>query len=201
VAYYNFDGNTNDSSGNGLNATNVGATPTTGTKGLANTAYAFDPASSSCMSVANNALLNLQANMTFSLWFMNYSDTAGYSRLLSKESTNGYELYFYDQNRLIFTGSGGRRDTLGFTANTWHHIVVTKTGTEVVEYLDNVVSNQYSAGTFSTTSNAFKLLIGCYSSDNSTRQNYFKGKLDNFRIYNKALTNEERATIYNTEKP
>jgi hypothetical protein len=41
IAYYKFDGNTNDETGN-YPLTNVGATLTSGVKGVSNTAYNFD---------------------------------------------------------------------------------------------------------------------------------------------------------------
>jgi gliding motility-associated-like protein len=58
VAYYPFNGNTNDASGNGNNAVNNGATLTTDQWGNSNSAYLFN-GTSNYMSVANNATLQL----------------------------------------------------------------------------------------------------------------------------------------------
>jgi hypothetical protein len=57
LAYYPFNGNTNDASGNGNNATNFGASLTTDQGGNPNSAYYFD--GGDYMSIAGNASLSL----------------------------------------------------------------------------------------------------------------------------------------------
>ncbi|MCC7030850.1 MAG: hypothetical protein IT257_11135, partial [Chitinophagaceae bacterium] len=65
VAYYPFNGNTNDASGNGNNAVNNGAALTADNWGNANGAYYFD--GNDWMTIADNPLLNPQSITIYAL--------------------------------------------------------------------------------------------------------------------------------------
>ncbi len=65
VAYYPFNGNANDQSGNGLNGVVNGATLASDRYGAVNSAYSFD--GDDYISVADNDLLDFEANENFSI--------------------------------------------------------------------------------------------------------------------------------------
>ena len=67
VAYYPFNGNANDASGNGNNGVVNGATLTSDRNGNVENAYNFD--GSNFISVSDNDLLDLTNDFTISSWF------------------------------------------------------------------------------------------------------------------------------------
>ena len=81
VAYYPFNGNANDISGNGNNGINNGASLTTDRFGQTNSSYDFQN-SSNIISIPHNTLFGFQvtSGFTISIW-CNFSN-------LSKESLN-----------------------------------------------------------------------------------------------------------------
>ena len=67
VAYYSFDGNSNDESGNGIHGTVIGATLTEDRLGNIGRAYEFD-GSDDYIEVGNSESLNFTSSFTVSLW-------------------------------------------------------------------------------------------------------------------------------------
>ena len=209
VSYWSFDdagaGTALDLIG-GNNGTVTGATATTGVKGLANTAYAFDGTSKYINMVNNAGSLNVQ-NYTLSVW-VKQIDASATGRILCKSphsSTNvdfmllteGYEI------RLSSYVSGVSWYNLVTTTNeistnnTWYHIVGTYDSTNMKIYKNGglVISSPKNLN----TPIGGTLDIGAYCWGN--RSGSFNGSIDNVRIYNKALSAEEVLSIYNTEKP
>ncbi len=68
VAYWSFDGDATDSSGNGHNGVVYGATLTEDRFGVANHAFSFD-GSNDYIAVAHHADLNSPDTMTIAAWF------------------------------------------------------------------------------------------------------------------------------------
>jgi hypothetical protein len=67
VAYYPFDGNANDQSGNGNNGVAYGASLTTDRFGNTNSAYTFDGIND-YIEVSSGSNFNFQTYLTISLW-------------------------------------------------------------------------------------------------------------------------------------
>lgn len=91
------------------------------------------------------------------------------------------------------TTSGAASSTLAtYNDNRWHHVVGMYDGTSVKLYVDGVLSDSKSfSGNISYGSGA---AIG-RDGDNSAL--YFKGSLDEVRVYNYALTAAEIKQLYN----
>ena len=73
VAYYPFNGNANDESGNGNNGTNNGGTMTTDRNSVANSAYSFDGVNDYIIGLSNSFPTNQR---TVSVWFFSSHCTA-----------------------------------------------------------------------------------------------------------------------------
>jgi hypothetical protein len=94
VAYYPFNGNANDASGNGNNGIVNGATLTADRFGNANRAYNFD-GNAQYISVQNSVTLS-PLNLTISVWYRiseNYS--SGNLNLLSKMNHSNANYFAY----------------------------------------------------------------------------------------------------------
>jgi hypothetical protein len=123
-----------------------------------------------------------------------YSD--GSSSTYYHDMTKSYlelsELQVYP-NPSLWTITNPTRLTIG----TWTHCVVNVTPTAVETWLNGVFCTK-KAREYNTyfNSDTEPILIGnCYDSGDGSN-NHFNGILDELRIYNRALTNDEIKTLY-----
>ncbi|MEO5347676.1 MAG: tandem-95 repeat protein, partial [Magnetococcus sp. YQC-9] len=189
LAYYAFDGNLNDSSGQGLNAASSGTLSySTGHAGqalYAASGYALTP---NMTGIANNTNF---AGVTLSAWFK-LSNT-GINQIIEAHTTNG-ELYIEGSS----SSMSFMVNTIGISAsissaNTWH---------QVVGVFDNTSNLQaiYVDGTLATsTSNTINFAITTPFSigrDYEQGIQYFNGHLDDLRIYGYALNSTEVQALY-----
>ena len=204
VAYYSFTGNTNDASGQRNHGTIYGAvTLTTDRYGTANTAYSFNGSTESYINVPMSSSLKIQSQISIAAWI--YMDGGYYNpRILSNE-LSGYDQYYMSvagtsnvtrNLEAAITGSAGGSGFCcgGFygidvPALSWHYIVFTVDATGLAKmYLDGSLIKT-SQGTLPNNSNYGPNL-------NIGRNSYpaydaWGGKLDEIRIYNRALTQKE----------
>lgn len=83
---------------------------------------------------------------------------------------------------------GNSLDAFNTSALTWKHIVIVSDGSRVKVY-----ENAHKRLDFSgTTNHSNQLVIG----DSRYNGRYFKGKIDNVRVYNRAITNEEVRALF-----
>ena len=204
VAWYPFNGNANDESGNGNHGTVNGATLTTDRFGNANGAYYFNLPSGH-VSIPNITNQLSTSNLTISLWFKkegNYYPAN--PRLVDFGSTNpGIWSPEYDSNFDVIhyywplTGASATSETLVPRNNNWHHLVVSFHGdsnflTEV--YLDGVLSSTTCCSTPGPNGMDLNWLIGRGNSGESTDQ--WVGKIDDVSIYGNTMTAEDVQQLY-----
>ena len=101
----------------------------------------------------------------------------------------------YNQNIQVNSAAGV------ITTGQWYHIVATLDSTSG----KNVYVNGNNVATSSNTSNCNSFTsghnaVGYYTSNGSTFQYYLDGKIDQVRIFNKALSPSELPTVYNETK-
>ena len=221
VAYYPFNGNANDESGNGHHGTVHGATLTQDRHDNANRAYLFNEgAEASNVVVPDHDLLDLgnssNKEITISLWCSLPKHKA--ARLIVKGKANSpvtdYCLFFptttADLN-ILFWGTG-RADThsgswpptyLPNLSTEWHHLVaIYKQGKGIdgykKVYLDGQLIYLGTSGA-KNKSNSEDLLIG--GRPWTAKQKYLGHRVDDVRIYNRALSEAEVKALYEFEKP
>jgi len=78
------------------------------------------------------------------------------------------------------------------TANTWHHVVCQKTGSNYQIWVDGVLENTQNKIITTNVDNNHKF----YIAGNGTTSSKFTGNLDEIRIYRKALTSTEISNLY-----
>ena len=78
------------------------------------------------------------------------------------------------------------------TVSGWHHLAVTFDGTNILVYLDGVITWGPSKWSFNTPANGTCFIGGLPDTNHN-----LNGMLDDVRIYNRALTSTEVAGIYN----
>jgi len=210
VGYWNFDdndlnGNTlYDKSGNSNNGTNNGAT--TGATGILKQAFEFN-GTSDYVEVNHNSSIDISSgSFTYGLWIYALSSIGGYDMPIFKggshASNPGYDmelgLEWWGAN--ISDGSVSKAVDISDTPlnNQWVNIVVVidRTAQKLYSYVNGVgVSSGTDISTVgSIDSSVYNLYFGKYSSSP------FNGKIDEVRIYNRALSADEIFNNYQATK-
>ena len=222
VAYYPFNGNALDSSGNGNNPSFNNATLTSDRFGNANSAYLFNGASS-YMQIPNSTTLNLGTHFSISLWVKptgfygsdckeNYimqkgdptasaNNSAYYLAYSSQGYSNGNHCNLpLDTLHQNFYGptnyANGNPYQPYIQENNWYYVVYTYTGDSTYLYVNGVLSFSTKEPSTATFSNTADLFFGKYG--NPQYNFWLNGVLDDIRIYNRVISNEEVTALYTT---
>jgi hypothetical protein len=213
AAYYPFDGDTQDYSGNGNHGMCTSCpSPTADRWGRANSAYSFDGVDN-FISAENSASLSELAALSLSVWYQPLGDPgADGGRIAGKDrgsSGNDYGLIHneslggkthYVRLFLNTDGDDASADTASNSVSPgsgWHHIVGVWTGDSGTIYLDgSQISSDPSTGNLTTSAQSFTM-GGMELSD--TRRVH--ADIDEIRLYNRALTPDEVTTLFGEELP
>lgn len=123
--------------------------------------------------------------------------------ILYKGTSNFYQLYYHTTNSIVFylnLQSGDKFLTATTTAGLdWHHyfITVNRTGTATATakiFMDGVQTGTGTSVGTGSVSNSGNLFIGKYIGSSG------QGSIDEVRIYNRALSNDEVNRIYTVTK-
>jgi len=207
AAYYPFNGNADDASVNGNNGVVNGATLTTDRLGQANGAYDFNGTGDNIMINASSSLdVGAGNGLTLAAWINPY-DLSVQRPIAEWVDSNGYiGAHFYISVSLAGGGPGSLYanfiDTTGahhlfstapniLAANTYQHAAVTydKTTGMASLYLNGQVKATQNLGIF-TPQTSTNLYLGARLSGE-----YFKGDMDDFRIYNRVLSAAELSML------
>ncbi len=183
-----------DSSGNSNNGISCPSTtgPTTASGKYGN-AGSFD-GSDDYVSVTNTTSINLSGNFTISAW-VNPTSVGSLNEVISKEGTSAGYYMWIDSNRKIRvgfnTGASEATSTNAISLSTWSHIVGTWDGTNLRIYINGAL-DKTTAGSSNPAATTNALSIGAYR-DGTSR---FTGKIDEARVYNRALSPDESSQLY-----
>lgn len=195
IAYYPFNGNTNDESGNNNHGVAFGGVLTTDMDGNANKAFGFD--GNDYIRVANSpSLSGAGNNFTIAAWVYNEAQLVS---VVCKSAQNGSTMQFrlFSDVTIFFANNGKAAD---FSAtlnplNVWKHIVVTSDGTTAKFFLNGVLTNTTLLhNDASASDNTTEMYIGA---DTHGATEMYQGKLDEIRVYNRVLNNAEIFQLFN----
>ena len=210
VAWWPFNGNASDESGNGNDGAVSGATLTSDRFGESNSSYYFDGAS--YIEVANSASINIPTgeDLSWSVWILSepHSSQGG-----AFEKWDNYAGTSYSQLMLRRNADGDDFNSAGYCANpeqagtglvqtstdvgVWNHLVLVTADLQTQLFLNGeLVSTGFVEDVGCTNSNV--LHIG-HRAGSSGR--FFKGKIDDFAIWNRALNDAEVAGLFSLEPP
>ncbi|MBI4452708.1 hypothetical protein HY637_04720, partial [Candidatus Woesearchaeota archaeon] len=201
IAAYSFNegsGTTlGDSSGNGLNGAVSGATWTAGKYG---NGLNFD-GTNDWVTVNDAASLDLTSSMTLEAWVYPTAINSDWRTVMLKEMSGGlaYSLYATDgANRppAVYARIGYDRSAVGTSVlplNAWTHLTGTYSSGALRLYVNgNLVRTTSVSGSMATSSNPLRI------GGNSVWGEWFKGKIDEIRIYNRVLSQAEIQSDMNT---
>jgi len=198
VAFYPFNGNANDASGNGNNGTMTGCTFVPGKVGSCIQLDWEDH-----IDVPDSPSLN-PAKVTVSFW-INFDTivNVGNQFLVSKGNDGTKGSYYISQNEHqyfdFYLGANGidqvyvSSQIVTFKKDVWYHVAGTYDGTLMKIYFNGILSGTTTAQR--TLGNTQPLCIGYQN--RPLWPYYTKGRIDQIRIYNRALSESEIIMLYN----
>ena len=221
AASYPFNGNANDESGNGNDGTVNGATLTTDRFGNANSAYSFDGVDDYVM--ANP--INLTGDFTISTWIvadndMEYDEvvlnTNSAATILAQGASNSpcnyadYAIGLKGSTSCAnpyFEFEAGVGCSFQYYSNcsysfsnfdNWVNIIYSKVGTDLYRYVDGTLIDIIS-GVSNLSYDGFPLSIGARSTENCCINGHWKGKIDDIKLFNCGLNQNEVDSLYQSE--
>lgn len=194
VQHWPFDGNANNAVSGGINAIVEGATLTTDRFGNKNSAYYFD-GTGDRMDAGNAANFGTKS-FTANVW-VNSTQTSGIGNILRTHTGNGHGWLFRFKDGKIeiwecCTAAKGVTSDNSYADGKWHMMTYVRDVEKMVGqlYVDGIYVCEYKMtgihDPLTTT-----LWFGTYETGE-----WYNGKMDDVRLYNRALTAEEIAAIY-----
>ena len=187
IAVYKFEDNANDVTGN-YNGTASSSSYSSGKFGKA-----FNCANTRYINVSN--LPELSTERSVSLW-VNASTIDNTDRLFGFVEGGKYFNISFGANNNISAYTGGVSlisSNNSISANTWHHIVLVVKGTIGKVYIDGVEAVSQSITSY--TINPTSAYIG--TNEGAVGVQTLNGLIDQVRIYNGALAQEQVTELYN----
>jgi len=220
VAYYTFDENTNDDSGNNHDASIIGDLNYVGDRnGNQRSALQFTNAQSIDITENVSDFQFISKSLTFSTWvtindnsndydvFVSMSDTDATPRMVLAKSRSGHiegrvymQLFFGDSRSILTTSI---QDGNELPKNKWINFIGTiDFENKVVKlYQDGVLQDEETFDfdySFRDINN-FNVKLGNSSFESTTGPNAHDGLLDDIRIYDRSLTEQEIQSLYQCE--
>ncbi len=199
VAYYPFNGNANDESGNGNDGIVNGATLTTDRFGNENSAYSFD-GGDDYIHIPYSEDFNFDPSGQFTLVAWANTNVLDVSHhIITKAPSNTVWDYglTIDNNNLYLFGHHSQHEAYSTTqaqTNSWHMVVGVYDNANWKIYIDGVLENDNTASSITQSSGG--IAIG---RKGETELGYFNGKIDDVSIYSIVLSQFEIDSIYHED--
>lgn len=211
VAHYPFNGNAYDESGNNNHGTIYGATLNNDRTDFPDSAYSFDGVNDYIK--VNGSQFNFPQTLTLSIWVKPASKQLQYACIIDKchsHNSNGGVVKSFclqqsgsNNNAYIFHSLCGNSScsynakSINPIPDKWNHILITAEtmGGSIKYYLNGNFVADYKVSYQIATNGSLPLIIG--NTNNWNR--YYKGVIDDIRIYNRILSFSEIQELY-TEK-
>lgn len=196
---WHFEGNADDTSGNGNNGTVNGATIVTGRVG--NEAYSFD-GSNDYITAPSALSLQITGDISIAVWinadsYSQYESIIQYANAGESEANNHlYNVTWANSGgdiRLFWEYGGGNNVITDFNTNLntgqWYHIVVVRDASETKAhlYVDGTLFGSETYSNNPTGGTTSQLWIG---TDGGT-SGYFDGTIDEVALWDRTLSSSE----------
>ncbi len=194
IAYYPFThGSAADSSGNGNNGIMHGVSPTTDRFGKDSSAFYFD-GNSAYIDCGKDTSLNAKYGLTITGWI--YLPENHSAPVVSKSGlSSGYSVYI-ENNQLEMSLDQTIVDSTSVPIKQWVFFAVTFLPGREEFYINGDFAKKQVMPFTKLDSSSYRLYIG-FSDFESNIRKHFKGKIDNIRIYNRALASYEIEELRN----
>ena len=199
MAWYPFNGNANDESGNAHHGKVYGADLTADRFGVANKAYFFDK--DSIQSTIKNLVVN-NSPVTISGWFKSsvITTTSGFPDWTQQSNIMNAGIFNYGSGNNFFNTSIYSKGSLhikssslfnslqdrSYHENKWFHYSITYDGDTIKPYINGLLVSNYVKPKVKLTVLDSIFTIG----------NDFLGTLDDISVHNRELSNAEILALY-----
>lgn len=209
VAWFRFNGNANDFSGNNYNGTIVSVAPSGSVSSIndrnntANSAYDFQGSGRVEFTIPNNSNFNNLNEVTIMAWARVNSFPAGMDHVIMSSDRGNSLVFdlFIDQNRgllgQVMDASGNpvgsaASANLAYTQGSWAHIALTyKNGIQSQIFLNGNVEGTtpfFSPGTCNLSGTSYTIGASGNMTTPFALADRMNGAIDDVRIYKRALT-------------
>ena len=208
VAWYPFNGNANDESGNANHGAVNGAVLTDDRFGATDAAYFFND-QSSISSMVNNAAQGDAAATLVGWGYLDLGNTdVSYMVGYGGDPEVDQEGQFFAQGEygtsgIFATASGSSYDVISDVQcplNEWFHIASVLSNSEVILYLNGEVIFEKTI-----TQPDIGVSNGCWIGSSAYYgggvDSFWQGSIDDIGIWNRAITEEEVSALYNATSP
>ena len=203
VAWYPFDGNASDMSGNGNHGTVNGATLGTDRHGVAGKAYSFDGVDDYiestgdfvCPKYSIGAWLRSQSDGQRNIMTIKQVDSH-YNTYLALEHypvDSSHRFRYLHRNPPGNSGGIDAYSTNSLNDGFWYYINAIHDGSVNALFVNGEKVSEVSV------TDSFSLVSGLLHVGVNNENRYFHGSIDDIRIYDRALSAEEIRLLYDTE--
>jgi len=198
IGYYAFNNNGNDAISLSTPTSN-NAVSTTDRLGMANSAYQFNGSNVIKYNGSNplGTIGNSLQTFSFNFWVNTTNSTGcyligafGWGYYIILTNTNIISLQYMNPS---LTWSACNSLT-SISMNNWHMITIIKSSSNVMIYIDNTINNSIASVPNIAAYSSNNSFFGANGQDNN---GYLSGKLDDIGIWNRGLTQQEIANLYN----
>lgn len=200
VAYYPFNGNVGDSSGNAKHGTAVGAVNYgTDHNGNASSALSLGGGFNNGRVTTNNSMFNFQYTDSFTVafWLLDAGTSSSNGRIISTENPEGnFRISTYGGGIYAVQFGGGSDVYLYDTVqpNQWNHIAYTFTNRSVKFYKNGVLKTTRTNNSVEVLNYGTAFTIG---SKAASSYDTWNGKIDEVALWARAINANEVAELYN----
>lgn len=175
-----LNGNLNNQGLSDITVTNSGAT--VDNNGKIGKCYSFDGSNDAISIPFTECVTN---DFSICMWFYKTQlSSKSYDTIFGGPSGFEIETRNASETNPVIVGWNWGKPTFSYTFNEWHHLVMTRTSSATKWYLDGELKATGTAGTIPSGN----YYIGSWR--DTTSQNYL-GKINDFRVYDHALSAKE----------
>lgn len=202
IAYYPFDGDAQDKSGNRNHGVMHGTRPTADRKGRLNSAMLFGEGNYITVP-SSPSLTSPKDQITIAAWVRIGEWCGVWAPIICKgldHKSDHYRFLGHHGGNTPLSSCqsiDARFENSSMLRGAWHHIALSYDGNMAKTYIDGSIAGlRHSPGTFRVSND--ELLIGC---DPPGGMEWLLGSMDELRIYNRALSDDEIKAVYEADPP
>lgn len=193
-----YDATSNDNDGTLTNGPTWDADSAVGSYSLD---FTVDSGGNSYVSVPDDTSLDISGDFSVAFWYNSTDPTTGIRQLIEQYSAgDGFYIAKNTAGDLQFLVDGDSSivahsySSGWITDGNWHHVVAIRSGDNFQMYVDGVANTASTVAVGVVTSTQPLLIGGTSSSD-------FDGKLDDVRLYTRALSSSDVTELYTASSP
>lgn len=197
LAHFKFSGNTLNSGPAAVTATATGTSYVANNAGSPASAIQFNGNLSSFVDVVDNGNLDFAAGNNFTISFSFYFNGSSTGGLIDNcLNYGGWGVWLWSTVSGVWNlqfnyrnNSVGSAAATSFSLGTWHHVAAVRNNGTISLYIDGIFRLSATEGT-QTPSYPINMVLGAmgYGGFTPPRYNPLNGRMDELRIYNRALS-------------